>query len=59
MHGNARKLFLLVSVAVIKHGDQRQLGEERVHFILQLLGHTPSLTEVEAQTPRQEPKQKP
>jgi hypothetical protein len=31
---------------VIKHYAQKQLGEERVYFILELLGPTPSQREV-------------
>ena len=30
-----------VSVVVIKHHDQRQLGEERVYFISCFPGHSP------------------
>ena len=30
-----------VSIVVIKHYDKKQLGEERVYFTLQILGHTP------------------
>jgi len=34
-----------VSIAVIKHHDQKQLGEERVYFSL----HSPALNEVRAE----------
>lgn len=32
-----------ILIAVEKHHDQKHLGEENVHFRLQLSGHTPSL----------------
>ena len=34
-----------VSIAVIKHHDQKQLGQERICFSLYLSGHTYSITE--------------
>lgn len=37
-----------VSTAVMKHHDQKQLGEERIYFTLQLSSHTSSLTKVRA-----------
>ena len=39
-----------VSAVLRKHHDQKQLGEERVYFLLQLSGHIPPLTEVRAGT---------
>lgn len=35
-----------VPMAVIKHGDQKQLGEERFYSSLQLLGHCSSFQEI-------------
>lgn len=35
-----------VSIAMIKHHNQKQLRKERGDFTTQLLGHTPSLREV-------------
>lgn len=35
-----RKCLILLSIAVMKHDDQRQLGEENIYFSLQLSGHT-------------------
>jgi hypothetical protein len=32
-----------VSIAVMKHQDQKQLGEVKIYFSFQLSGHTPSL----------------
>lgn len=39
-----------VSIAMIKHHDQKQLAEKRVYFILQLSGHSPSLRTVRVGT---------
>lgn len=44
-------MLSLVSIAVIKYLNQRQGGEERLYFSLQLLVHTLSLREVGAGTP--------
>ena len=42
-------LSILVRVSsVIKHHDQKQLGEEKVYFSLQLPCHAPSLRKVRA-----------
>lgn len=38
--------FVRVSIVLTKHHDEKQLGEERVYFILELLGPTPSQREV-------------
>jgi hypothetical protein len=40
----------LLSVAVIKHHGQSQVGKERIYFILRLPDHNPSLREVRART---------
>jgi hypothetical protein len=43
-------LCLRVSIAVVKHHDQKQSGEERVYSISQLSGNTPSLREARVGT---------
>lgn len=35
-----RKCLILLSVAVMKHDDTKQLGEENIYFSLQMSGHT-------------------
>ena len=45
-----------VYVAVVKHPDQKQIGEERVYFSSQLSGHSLSLREI--RDPGQELKRK-
>ncbi|CAO2609842.1 hypothetical protein LEMLEM_LOCUS14387 [Lemmus lemmus] len=44
-----------VSIAGIKHHDQKQLGEERVYFTVQLSGQTPLLREFRARTQDRNP----
>jgi hypothetical protein len=39
---------LRVSIAVLKHHDQKLVEGERIYFILQFTGYTPSLREVRA-----------
>ena len=39
--GDINSLSLRVSVTVVKHHDQNQVGDERVYFILQLVVHHP------------------
>jgi hypothetical protein len=55
--------LVLVSIAVIKYHDQKQLGKERIYFILELPGHGSSMSEVMASTQsrnlKQELEQKP
>lgn len=43
-------VLVRTSTAVIKDHDPKLLGEEKVYFILQLLGHTLSLRKVRAET---------
>ena len=35
-----------ISISVIKHHDQNQLGKKRGYFRLQISGHTPPLKEI-------------
>ena len=43
-------VLVRVSIAMMKHQGQNQLGKERAHFILQLSGYTPSPREVREET---------
>lgn len=41
--------FLGVSIAVVTHHDQKQLGKRKVYFLLQVSSHNPSLGKVKAE----------
>ena len=43
-------VLVRVSIAMLKHKDQREVAEEIVYFNLQLSGHSPSLRGVTAGT---------